>query len=120
MRNRGRSGMNRRHFLALAAAAAAMPAVARAAQPPPRRMGGTFISAKTTEVPSLDTILEQAASRQRIDVLFYNRLVQWASDAQSSRRWPNPGPPARTGRLGRSNCAAVRSFTMGASCPRTT
>jgi peptide/nickel transport system substrate-binding protein len=82
MRNAGRSGMNRRQFLALAASAAALPAIARAAQPPQRRTGGTFISAKTTEVPSLDTILEQAASRQRIDVLFYNRLVEWASDGR--------------------------------------
>ena len=45
-----------------------------------RKGGGTFISAKTTEAPSLDTILEQAASRQRIDVLFYNRLVEWGTD----------------------------------------
>ncbi len=81
MRNMGRSRMTRRQFLSLAAAAVAMPAISAAAQPP-RRTGGTFISAKTTEAPSLDTILEQAASRQRIDVLFYNRLVEWGADGK--------------------------------------
>jgi peptide/nickel transport system substrate-binding protein len=82
MRSTGRSGMNRRQFLALTAAAAAMPVAGAWAQPSPQasKTGGTFISAKTTEAPSLDTILEQAASRQRIDVLFYNRLVEWGSD----------------------------------------
>jgi len=83
---RTRSGITRRQFLSASAAALAAPALARAAQAPanqaPRRTGGTFISAKTTEVPSLDTILEQAASRQRIDVLFYNRLVEWAPDGR--------------------------------------
>lgn len=81
MRNSQRPGMTRRQFLCLTAAAAAMPAIARAAQAP-RKTGGTFISAKTTEAPSLDTILEQAASRQRIDVLFYNRLVEWTPDGR--------------------------------------
>jgi peptide/nickel transport system substrate-binding protein len=82
MRTRSRSRMTRRQFLSLAAAAAATPALPRiaAAQQPHR--GGTFISAKTTEAPSLDTILEQAASRQRIDVLFYNRLVEWSSEGK--------------------------------------
>ena len=82
MRNSGRSRMTRRHFLSLAAAAAALPAMPRVARAQQRRTGGTFISAKTTEAPSLDTILEQAASRQRIDVLFYNRLVEWAPDGR--------------------------------------
>ena len=82
MRNTRRSGVTRRQFLALTAAAAAMPAASAWAQQPTqsRKAGGTFISAKTTEAPSLDTILEQAASRQRIDVLFYNRLVEWGTD----------------------------------------
>ncbi len=81
MRTMGRSRMTRRQFLSLTAAAVAIPAINAAAQPP-RRTGGTFISAKTTEAPSLDTILEQAASRQRIDVLFYNRLVEWGADGK--------------------------------------
>jgi len=83
MRNTGSSRMTRRQFLSLTAAAVAMPAMPRmAAAQQPRRTGGTFISAKTTEAPSLDTILEQAASRQRIDVLFYNRLVEWSPDGK--------------------------------------
>jgi peptide/nickel transport system substrate-binding protein len=83
MRNSGRSRLTRRQFLSLAATAAALPALPRTATAQqPRRTGGTFISAKTTEAPSLDTILEQAASRQRIDVLFYNRLVEWAPDGR--------------------------------------
>ena len=81
MRSVRRSGMTRRQFLSLAAAATAMPAIGRAAQQTPRT-GGTFLSAKTTEAPSLDTILEQAASRQRVDVLFYNRLVEWGADGK--------------------------------------
>ena len=81
MRNTACSRMTRRQFLSLTAAAVAMPAMGAAAQAP-RRTGGTFISAKTTEAPSLDTILEQAASRQRIDVLFYNRLVEWGADGK--------------------------------------
>ena len=81
MGNTSRSRMTRRQFLSLTAAAVAMPAIGTAAQVT-RRMGGTFISAKTTEAPSLDTILEQAASRQRIDVLFYNRLVEWGADGK--------------------------------------
>ena len=82
MRNSSRSPMTRRQFLSLAAAAAATPSLPRIAAAQQPRRGGTFISAKTTEAPSLDTILEQAASRQRIDVLFYNRLVEWAPDGK--------------------------------------
>ncbi|HXD97082.1 MAG TPA: twin-arginine translocation signal domain-containing protein, partial [Candidatus Acidoferrum sp.] len=66
--------LSRRQFLALSASAtvlAAAPAVAQT------RRGGTFISAKTTEAPSLDPIMEQALSRQRLDPLFYNRMVEW-------------------------------------------
>jgi peptide/nickel transport system substrate-binding protein len=81
MGSMSRNGMSRRQFLSLTAAALAMPAIGAAAQQSPRT-GGTFLSAKTTEAPSLDTILEQAASRQRIDVLFYNRLVEWGSDGK--------------------------------------
>jgi peptide/nickel transport system substrate-binding protein len=71
--------MTRRHFLAAAAATAAS---ARLAAAQPRRTGGTFISAKTTEAPSLDPILEQALSRHRLDPLFYNRLVEWGADGK--------------------------------------
>jgi len=82
MRKSSHSRVTRRQFLSLAAAAAAAPALPRLAGAQQPRRGGTFISAKTTEAPSLDTILEQAASRQRIDVLFYNRLVEWAPDGK--------------------------------------
>src|ERR1700756_4000009 len=71
--------LNRRQFLALSASAAALAAAPAAAQ---TRRGGTLISAKTTEAPSLDPILEQALSRQRIDVLFYNRVVEWGFDVK--------------------------------------
>src|SRR5262249_58641132 len=54
----------------------------RASARSPRRTGGTFISAKTTEAPSLDPILEQALSRHRLDPLFYNRLVEWGADGK--------------------------------------
>jgi peptide/nickel transport system substrate-binding protein len=76
------SRITRRQFVAFAAAAAAMSTARAAAQPRPGRTGGTFVSAKTTEAPSLDPILEQALSRQRIDPLFYNRLVEWGHDAK--------------------------------------
>jgi len=81
MRNTTRSQVTRRQFLSLAAAAFAMPTARAAAQQSPRT-GGTFISAKTTEAPSLDTILEQALSRHRLDPLFYNRLVEWGHDGR--------------------------------------
>src|SRR4029453_7017722 len=71
--------LTRRRFLALSASAAAIAAAPAAAQ---TRRGGTFISAKTTEAPSLDPIMEQALSRQRIDPLFYNRLVEWGFDGK--------------------------------------
>jgi peptide/nickel transport system substrate-binding protein len=58
----------------------AMPSIVAGQQP--RRTGGTFISAKTTEAPSLDTILEQAASLKRIAVLFYNGLVEWGHNGR--------------------------------------
>ena len=71
--------ISRRNFLALSASAAAVAAAPAAAQ---RRAGGTFISAKTTEAPSLESIMEQALSRQRLDPLFYNRLVEWGHDGK--------------------------------------
>ena len=74
-----RGRLTRRRFLALSASAAALAAVPVAAQ---TRRGGTFISAKTTEAPSLDPIMEQALSRQRIDPLFYNRMVEWGFDGK--------------------------------------
>src|SRR5262245_66276390 len=80
MRESTRSGMSRRQFLSIAAATAASARLAAAQQP--RRTGGTFISAKTTEAPSLDPILEQALSRHRLDPLFYNRLVEWGADGK--------------------------------------
>src|SRR5215510_12458979 len=83
MRRPARSGMSRRQFLALAAAGGATAASARlTGAQPPRRTGGTFISAKTTEAPSLDPIMEQALSRHRLDPLFYNRLVEWGHDGK--------------------------------------
>jgi peptide/nickel transport system substrate-binding protein len=74
------ASLSRRRFLALAASVAAVPAARASAQT--RRSGGTFISAKTTEAPSLDPILEQALSRQRLDPLFYNRLVEWSHEGK--------------------------------------
>ena len=74
-----RGRLTRRRFLALSASAAALAAVPVAAQ---TRRGGTFISAKTTEAPSLDPIMEQALSRQRLDPLFYNRMVEWGFDGK--------------------------------------
>jgi peptide/nickel transport system substrate-binding protein len=74
--------MSRRRFLALTAAAAGASATRASAQARPPRMGGTFISAKTTEAPSLEPILEQALGRIRLDPIFYNRLVEWAPDGK--------------------------------------
>ena len=82
MADLARRPLTRRRFLALAASAGALTATRAAAQPRARKTGGTLISAKTTEAPSLDPILEQALSRQRIDVLFYNRLVEWGFDGK--------------------------------------
>ena len=70
--------LTRRRFLGLSASAATLAAVPAAAQPPRR----TFVSAKTTEAPSLEPIMEQALSRQRLDPLFYNRLVEWGHDGK--------------------------------------
>src|SRR6266566_1340179 len=69
--------MNVRRGCAATRVAAGASATRVAAQP--RR---TFISAKTTEAPSLDPIMEQALSRQRIDPLFYNRMVEWGHDGK--------------------------------------
>jgi len=77
---RSRSRITRRRFLTLAASAAAVASTTRASAQP--RPAGTFISAKTTEAPSLDPILEQALSRQRLDPLFYNRMVEWGHDGK--------------------------------------
>jgi peptide/nickel transport system substrate-binding protein len=78
--------ITRRRFLSTAASAAALSATtgaaAATAHAQPRKPGGTFISAKTTEAPSLDPIMEQALSRQRLDPLFYNRLVEWGHDGK--------------------------------------
>src|SRR5262249_3932695 len=46
------------------------------------KTGGTFISAKTTEAPSLDPILDQSLGRHRIDPLFYNRVVEGGADGK--------------------------------------
>jgi peptide/nickel transport system substrate-binding protein len=82
---RRRARLSRRQFLRLAASAAAVSGAAVAARPAraqqPKR-GGTLISAKTTEAPSLEPILEQALSRIRLDPIFYNRLVEWAPDGK--------------------------------------
>jgi peptide/nickel transport system substrate-binding protein len=82
MRDTVRLAMTRRQFLSAAAATAALSATRAAAQTRQPRTGGTFISAKTTEAPSLDPILEQALSRHRLDPLFYNRLVEWGRDGK--------------------------------------
>ena len=58
-----RGRLTRRRFLALSASAAALAAVPVAAQ---TRRGGTFISAKTTEAPSLDPIM---ATRSGTNIL---------------------------------------------------
>src|SRR2546427_12437061 len=73
-----RARISRRRFLSLTATAAAVASATRVAAQPRR----TFISAKTTEAPSLDPILEQALSRQRLDPLFYNRLVEWSHEGK--------------------------------------
>jgi peptide/nickel transport system substrate-binding protein len=77
---RSRSRITRRRFLYLAASAGAVAATARASAQ--SRPAGVFVSAKTTEAPSLDPTLEQALSRQRLDPLFYNRLVEWGHDGK--------------------------------------
>ena len=73
--------ISRRRFISLTATATAAASATRVSAQP-RRTGSSFISAKTTEAPSLDPILEQALSRQRIDPLFYNRLVEWGHDGK--------------------------------------
>jgi peptide/nickel transport system substrate-binding protein len=79
-------GLSRRDFLLTTAAAASLPvglpAAVASAQAKSPRLGGTFISAKTTEAPSLEPNLEQALSRHRIDPLFYNRLVEWSAEGK--------------------------------------
>jgi peptide/nickel transport system substrate-binding protein len=77
-----RHGLSRRDFLLAAAVTAGMPAALASAQTRSPRLGGTFISAKTTEAPSLEPALEQALSRHRLDPLFYNRLVEWSADGR--------------------------------------
>lgn len=77
-----RHGLSRREFLLAAAATAGTPAALASAQARRPRLGGTFISAKTTEAPSLDPNLEQALSRHRLDPLFYNRLVEWSAEGK--------------------------------------
>ena len=81
---RPHSQISRRRFLSLTAAATAASATSRrvAAQARPPRLGGTFISAKTTEAPSLEPVLEQALGRIRLDPIFYNRLVEWSADGK--------------------------------------
>jgi ABC-type transport system substrate-binding protein len=80
MRESAGSGMSHRQFMSMAAATAASASLAATQQP--RRTGGTFISAKTTEAPSLDPIFGQALSRHRSDPLFYSRLVEWGADGK--------------------------------------
>src|SRR5204863_238202 len=64
----------------LAASVGVVAATARASAQ--SRPAGVFVSAKTTEAPSLDPTLEQALSRQRLDPRFYNRLVEWGHDGK--------------------------------------
>src|SRR4029450_4065599 len=86
-----RTSISRRRFLALSASP---PAVAAAPAGAQTRSGGTFTSAKTTEAPSLDPILEQALSRQRLDPLFYNRVVE---GGHAGKLEPGPGEAGATG-----------------------
>jgi len=76
--------LSRRRFLSLTAAATAATAAGRRATAQGRtpRPGGTLISAKTTEAPSLEPVLEQALGRIRLDPIFYNRLVEWSADGK--------------------------------------
>ena len=77
--------LNRRQFLRLTAGAAAgsVAVVSRHGHAQARpKTGGTFLSAKTTEAPSLDPILDQSLGRHRIDPLFYNRMVEWGADGK--------------------------------------
>ena len=76
--------ISRRRFLSLTAAATAASTTARRAAGQARtpRPGGTRISAKTTEAPSLEPVLEQALGRIRLDPIFYNRLVEWSADGK--------------------------------------
>ena len=79
--------LSRRRFLSLTAAATAVtastvPGRRSSAQGQTPRPGGTLISAKTTEAPSLEPILDQALSRIRLDPIFYNRVVEWGTDGK--------------------------------------
>ena len=79
--------LSRRRFLSLTAAATAVSASTVSgrrvsAQGRTPRPGGTLISAKTTEAPSLEPVLEQALGRIRLDPIFYNRLVEWSADGK--------------------------------------
>jgi peptide/nickel transport system substrate-binding protein len=74
--------LSRRQFLELSASAAALTATGASAQTAPRRTGGTFISAKTTEAPSLEPQLDQSLGQQRLNPLFYNRVVEWGADGK--------------------------------------
>src|SRR5215471_16050271 len=76
-------GVSRRSFLVAGAATMALPVALASAQSKSPRTGGTFISAKTTEAPSLEPNLEQALSRHRLDPLFYNRLVEWSAEGKT-------------------------------------
>ena len=58
------------------AATAAAPASPAAAIKP----GGTFISAKTTEIGNLDPHLDATLTRTRIAPLLYNRLIKLGFD----------------------------------------
>jgi peptide/nickel transport system substrate-binding protein len=76
--------LSRRRFLSLTAAATAVTASARRARAQARtpRPGGTLISAKTTEAPSLEPQLDQSLGQQRLNPLFYNRVVEWGADGK--------------------------------------
>jgi peptide/nickel transport system substrate-binding protein len=78
--------MDRRQFLKTSAAAGASALVASklglafGQDAGARAEGGTLISAKTTETPSLDPIREAALSAHRIKGLFYDHLAGWGFD----------------------------------------
>ena len=84
--------LSRRRFLSLTAAATAasastVPGRRASAQARTPRPGGTLISAKTTEAPSLEPILEQALGRIRLDPIFYNRARR-VGDGREARAGP--------------------------------
>ena len=98
MRNRGRSGLNRRQFLALAAAAAAMPcwAPGRTAAPDGGWRHLHLGQDHRGPEPGHDLGTGGLAPAHRCAVL--QSPCRMGADGASSRRWRNPGPSAQDGK----------------------